>query len=67
MIVGLAPDARRHLGAVPYATVFLEWQLPSLAEVVNGGDVTGRLRELTQQLSGEIADLMVIMRGEGAS
>jgi len=66
VIVALAPDVRRQLGQVPYATVLLEWQLPGLADVASGGAVAGRLREVSQYLSNEISDLMVTMRGEDA-
>ena len=67
VIVGLVPDVRLRLQEVPYATAFLQWQLPRLADAGETEPAGGRLRELSQQLSNEIHDLMVTMRGEGAS
>ena len=67
VIVGLAPDVRRHLEALPYSTAFLRWEAPRLADAASGADVPEKLRELSRELSNRIHDLMTTLRGDEAS
>jgi hypothetical protein len=64
VIVSLNGDPGQHLPEVPFHTVLLQWKIADAAE---SGDVPERLREISQQLSAEIRELMVTMRGEEAS
>jgi phosphate transport system protein len=67
VIVALSPEVRAHVKELPYATPFLEWDPPMLADTANGAAISSRLTELSQYLSNEIHDLLVILRGEAAS
>ncbi|MCG8459724.1 MAG: hypothetical protein MI919_25870, partial [Holophagales bacterium] len=66
LIVSLGGDLRSHVERIPYQAVVLEWEV--------GGDLAGLdqeraellLREGLQSLSARIADLMELLRGEGA-
>ena len=66
-IVGLSPQVREHVKVLPYTTIYLEWQLPLLADAANGNAVGEQLRELGVELNSKIHDLMVTMRGDDAS
>ncbi len=66
VIVGLTPEASRHISEVPYATVLLEWDLPRLSDGNANTPVVSRLREIQKRLNAEIRDLMVTLRGEEA-
>jgi protein-tyrosine-phosphatase len=67
VIVGLVPDVRRHLSALPYSTALLEWEAPRLADAASGADLPEKLRELSRELSNQIYELMTTLRGEDAS
>jgi len=66
VIVLLSPHCRKHLGEIPFHTVCVEWELPSLGDAE--GQAAGQtLTAIGQQLSAEIRDLMVTLRGEDAA
>lgn len=58
VIVALEPGVRERLSELPFHTVLLEWAPPGAEE---------SLEDAYKRLAHEIAELMVLMRGEGAS
>ncbi len=66
VIVCLSREARRQFTRIPFDTVVLVWDLPSWSEGPSD-ELDMRLKELSHHLSSEIHELMVTMRGEGAS
>ncbi len=64
VVVWLNGDPSTHIGELPYETVLLRWELPKFADAAN---ISTQLREISNALSAEIRDLMVMMRGEDAS
>jgi phosphate transport system protein len=67
VIVGLNPGVRGQLKNLPYSTVFLQWDVPRLADAVTGADLHGKLRDLSRELSNQVLELMTTMRGDDAS
>ncbi|MCA9525180.1 MAG: hypothetical protein KC549_02645 [Myxococcales bacterium] len=63
VIVGLAPGTRAALGELPFNVIYQEWSLPGLD---GDGPVEPRVRALCRQLSAEVRELMVTLRGEEA-
>jgi protein-tyrosine-phosphatase len=66
VVVCLSEEARRKLDKIPYSTVVLVWDLPSLS-VAPSAEVDAGIRVLSAQLSSEIHDLMEILRGDDAN
>jgi len=65
VIVLLSKHCRRHLGDVPFHTACLEWGLPPVSDE-DGNPSPRALTDISQQLSAEIRDLLVILRGDDA-
>ena len=64
VIVGLAGDAAPHLGAIPFRTTLIHWDVgPGTGD----GDLTDEILEATyKDLTTEIRELMETLRGEQA-
>ena len=61
VIVALDPEARAHIGTIPFRTVCLEW------DVGDCGDFSeARLDQLLKTIAIHVQDLMTILRGSNA-
>lgn len=67
VIVCLGASSRALIERVPYSTILLKWDVGRLPPQ-QGKDLEAQaLKNLSESLRGEIRELMVTMRGEGAS
>ena len=64
VIVGLTAEARARLPRIPYASAYVQWQVPKISDPVQ---IAAQLRNISRHLSTEIHDLMTTLRGEEAS
>ncbi len=65
VIVLLSQQCRKHLGVIPFHTVCVEWSLPPVGDG-DGKPAAQALTDIAQQLSAEIRELLVTLRGEDA-
>jgi len=66
IIVSLQGPVSSYISALPFNVVALEWQAMPVAATVSGEEKHEALKELFRFLSGNIYDLMEIMRGKEA-
>jgi phosphate transport system protein len=66
VIVCISSEARAKIKEVPFATAILVWELPRLSQLPTQA-VKPQLHEFSQFLAAQIRELMVTLRGEGAS
>jgi len=66
VVVSINGDVREHIEELPFATIFLRWDIGECPEEM--GDEAGekRLDEIYRELAGRIEDLMETLRGEDA-
>ena len=67
VVVGLQAGTRDRIPEIPFHTVLLEWDFPEVPAELDQERKAALLKEAYMKLSGEIRDLMEIMRGEGAT
>ena len=66
VVVSINGDIRQHIPEVPFATIFLRWDVPACPEAIKDDAADQQLDDIYRLLAGLIEDLMVTLRGEDA-
>jgi phosphate transport system protein len=66
IVVGLSPEARKHIPVLPFRTIFLDW-----SSVLDGIDTSGpmsaeTMQDLWKRVQLRVSDLMLTLRGPNA-
>jgi len=66
VVVSINGDVRRHIDTLPFATIFLSWDVGDCPVDLDAADAEQRFAGVYRELAGRIEDLMVTLRGEDA-
>lgn len=66
VVVSINGDVRQHIDRVPFATIFLSWDVGPCPEDLDAPASEAQLDAVYRELAARIEDLMVSLRGEDA-
>jgi hypothetical protein len=66
VVVALHPDARNHIGEVPFRTVLLEWKLEPDPTALPEDQTEEQMEALFKAVAVRVRDLMQTLRGADA-
>ncbi|MGD8327923.1 MAG: PhoU domain-containing protein [Acidobacteriota bacterium] len=66
VVVSLNGEVREHIDELPFATIFLRWNVGDCPADMSDSDAEEKLDDIYRELAGRVEDLMETLRGEDA-